>query len=609
MRLGSRRLALLGAAGAIALAAALSVAAESAHAASTCPSVDPTTGAVSPAPGYAQNWSGCDLAGANLESAGLEAANLTGANLTGANLSSAVLNQATLTGASLAGANLAGVYGSEVAGKPASLPANWHVVVTTDAINRTLEYLIGPTANIPGAGLFGVDLAGDDLSQLNIMDGSLANTNLSGTDLSDADLGQVQSGGVTGQPAALPSGWFALDGNLLGPTADAEGADLAGANLTGYDLQDIDLAEANLAGADLVGLDLSSDNFGAAHFDGANLSDTNLDAYLVGANLTSANLTGATIASANLLAVTWLHTTCPDGSDSDAYVDGCLSALDTSPPADSPAITAGTAGTNGWYTSPVTVAWHWTDNGTIVPAQCPASSTTAGQGDPVTLSASCTDLAGNSAQDSYQVKVDTTPPVVTVTGVPAGHTYLAGAAPSPGCSTTDSVSGVAVQAALKVSPAGTPVPAAYTATCAGAVDQAGNDQSASAQAHYTVAYGVGRFLAPAGGTVPRTDRTIKVTFRLTGASGQPVAASIASALGQRGTVRAALTGPGITRQWATCTWNAKQQVFRCGVTIPRTARTGKKNTYWVSAWEKVAGGPVKAPATAGGANPIVIHFS
>ena len=287
------------------------------------------------------------------------------------------------------------------------------VVVTTDAINRTLEYLIGPTANIPGAGLFGVDLAGDDLSQLNIMDGSLARQrNLTGTDLSDADLGQVQSGGVTGQPAALPTGWFALNGSLLGPTADAAGADLAGANLTGYDLQDIDLTQADLAGADLAGLDLSSDNFGHADFDGANLSDTNLDAYLVGANLTAANLTGAAITNANLLAVTWLHTTCPDGSDSDAYVDGCLSARDTTPPSDSPAITAGTVGTNGWYTSPVTVTWHWTDNGTIVPAQCPATSTSTSQGNPVTLSASCTDLAGNSAQGSDQVKVDTTPPVV-----------------------------------------------------------------------------------------------------------------------------------------------------------------------------------------------------
>jgi uncharacterized protein YjbI with pentapeptide repeats len=602
MKVGSRRAALLGAAGAVILVAALSVVAQSAHAASTCPSVNASTGAVSPAPGYAANWSGCDLAGADLQSAGLQSANLTGANLTGANLTMADLNQATIAGASFTGANLAGVYGSEVVGKPSSLPAKWLVVVTTDATNRTLEYLIGPTANIPGAGLFGVDLAGADLSQLNIMNGSLANTNLSGTDLSDADLGRVQSGGVTGQPAALPAGWFALDGNLLGPTADAAGADLAGADLTGYDLRGIDFTQADLAGADLAGLDLDSVNFQHANFDGANLSDTNLDAYLVGANLTAANLTGATITSANLLAVTWLHTTCPDGSDSDAYVDGCLSARDTAAPTDSPAVT--------WYTSPVTVTWHWTDNGTIVPAQCPATSTSTGQGNPVTLSASCTDLAGNSSQDSDQVKVDTTGPAVTVTGVSAGHTYLAGADPRPGCTTTDRVSGVAVQATLKVSPAGAQVPAAYTATCAGGVDQAGNDQAGPARAAYTVGYGVGGFLAPtAGATVPRSARTIKVTFRLTVASGRPVAARLAAALGQHGTVRAALSGPGIARQWATCAWNAKQQAFRCGITIPRGVRTGKKNAYSVSAWEKVTGGPVKAPATGGGANPIVIHFS
>ena len=76
------------------------------------------------------------------------------------------------------------------------------------------------------------------------------------------------------------------------------------------------------------------------------------------------------------------------------------------------------------------------------------------------------------------------------------------------------------------------------------------------------------------------------------------ASSVAAALGQHATVRTALTGPGIARQWATCSWNAKQQAFRCGITIPRGVRTGTKNTYWVSAWEKVTGGRLKAPATA-----------
>ena len=594
----------------------------------TCPSVDSTTGAVNPAPGPGVNWAGCDLSGADLKFAAMAGADLSGANLTNANLLHTTLSQANLAGATFSGATLTaadvrqaniagtafgtatltGLQGSDITGQPASLPANWLVVTVTDAAKATHHYLIGPTANIPGAGLFGANLAGDDLEQLNISDGSLANTNLTGTDLAGANLGGVQSGGITGQPSALPASWFALDGYLLGPGANAEGANLAGADLTGDDLQDVNFIQADLSGADMAGLNLDSDNFGQADLIGTNLSDTNLNANLHQANLTSANLTGATITSADLSGAIWLHTTCPDGSDSDEYVAGCLSALDTAPPVATPAINAGTAGQNGWYTSPVTVAWNWADDGTIVQTACSRFTTSRTDGNPVTLTASCTDLAGNKAQANFAVKIDTTPPAVTVLGVTGGRIYVLHAVPKPGCLTTDVLSGVAQQAVVTVSTSGTNGVGAFTATCSGAIDNAGNHQAAPVRASYTVAYGFGGGSLRSGETIAKTRHTIDLTFHLTDASGHPVGAATAAALARNGKVRASMTGPGISRQAVTCGWESASQVFSCRINIPQSARAGQQNSYTITAWENVTKSFVAIPAVGTAVNPVVIHF-
>jgi len=628
--------------------AVLSLAAAPAQAV-TCPSVDQTTGAVSPAPSPGVNWSGCDLAGAVMQFASLSGADLAGANLSGTDLSFANLTSADLSGADLAnasllnahlpvanlssadfsGASLIGtdlrqanitdalfaaaalnaVSGSEVTGKPGSLPAHWFVASTTDASNATIEYLIGPTANLAGADLNGLNLAGDDLEGIGIGKGSLANTNLTGTDLAGADLNGVQSGGIIGQPSALPANWFLLHGYLLGPNTDAEGANLAGADLTGHDLQGANFDLADLAGADLAGLNLDSVDFILADLSGANLSNTSLTSDLQQANLTDANLTGATITSTNLTSVTWLHTTCPDGSNSDEYVHGCLSALDITPPTASPEVTSGTAGTNGWYTSKVTVTWNWSDNGSVVSAQCPATSTTTGDGDPVTLTASCSDLAGNVAHASYQVKVDSTPPLVLVTGITYGSQYILGGVPAAGCATSDSLSGVATSAAVKISTTGSHGVGPFTATCTGASDKAGNTQAGKVAAPYTVVYGFGRFLSPKpGATLAKSARAIIVTFRFVTSTGQAIGSAVASALAAAGKVRASLGGPAITKKTVTCTWNVTHLYFRCSIGTPSGVKTGSAHKYSITALENVGTGLIKAPAVGTAINPETVHF-
>ncbi|MGD0394449.1 MAG: pentapeptide repeat-containing protein [Acidimicrobiales bacterium] len=158
--------------------------------------------------------------GANLTDAVLTGTKLTGAKLTGANLTGA-----NLTGASLTSAALSGVISGGLVGTPSGLPANWSVVS---------GYLVGPGAflygaslgdahltgadaagaNLEGAVLTGATLTDANLSNTDALDVTLSASDLSGTNLAGAALVGVRSGGITGTPKALPSGWELVDGVL-----------------------------------------------------------------------------------------------------------------------------------------------------------------------------------------------------------------------------------------------------------------------------------------------------------------------------------------------------------------------------------------------------------
>lgn len=461
-------------------------------------------------------------------------ANLTGANFVGAE----VLGQysgANLQGAKLGGADLEGIESGSVTGVPASLPTHWHLHG---------GYLIGPGANLAQADLAGMDLTGYDMSDTDLYGATLTNTVLAG-----ATLTGVLSGHITTVPASLPAHWIIGDGFLLGPGADLyadnlsgdnlSGADLAGAfmiltnltnaNLTGVNLRGADLSKAELKGADLTDDDLSTSNLvsvssggvtgspilpanwqltdgyligpgadlagaslagqnlsgadlSSAFMEVADLSNTDLD----NANLQYADLYLAKVAGATFTGAKWYATDCPDGIDSNQYVDGCFSALDTAPPVAHPAIAGGKLGANGWYTSPVTVAWKWTDDGAVDLSACGTSSTSTRSGNPVRLQATCRDLAGNSATASYSVKVDQTRPAVSVTGVRNGRTYRRGHVPVAGCRTTEQVSGVAIRARLKFTRRGRHGLGSFTVTCSGAVSVAGMRQARTVRVTYKV---------------------------------------------------------------------------------------------------------------------------
>jgi hypothetical protein len=141
----------------------------------------------------------------------------------------------------------------------------------------------------------------------------------------------------------------------------------------------------------------------------------------------------------------------------------------------------------GWNNSNVTVTWHWSDNvgGVgIDSANCLASSTASTDGTQ-TLTATCRDLVGNNNSATYDLQIDKTPPLVAVTGVTAGASYLLGAVPVAGCSTIDALSGVANPATVTVSGGNGDGTGDFTARCEGASDNAGNNA-----ATVTVTYSV-----------------------------------------------------------------------------------------------------------------------
>jgi hypothetical protein len=254
--------------------------------------------------------------------------------------------------------------------------------------------------------------------------------------------------------------------------------------------------------------------------------------------------------------------------DSSSYSVTVTAPADTTPPVITPTV-VGTVGTNGWYTSDVTVSWSVVDgqssissssgcDSTTVDADTPGvtftcSATSAGGTDSksvtitrdataptisgsaspaangagwnktdVTVSFSCgdgtsgvascgpnttltddgadqsvmgtaVDGAGNTSTATVSgIDIDKTAPVVSVTGVANGATYTLGSVPLAGCSTSDALSGVKTSATAGA-PAGGPV-GSVTVTCAGAEDNAGNTNSASAT--YQVVYAWTGFFQP-----------------------------------------------------------------------------------------------------------------
>lgn len=149
---------------------------------------------------------------------------------------------------------------------------------------------------------------------------------------------------------------------------------------------------------------------------------------------------------------------------------------------------------SGWNKSAVTVTFTCTDALSGI-ASCSAPHVLSGEGQGQSAAGQAVDAAGNEAgATAAPINIDLTPPAVAVTGVADGAVYLVGSVPAAGCSTADGLSGVATPAVVSVTGGTANGVGAFSVSCSGAMDVAGNPGSAGAA--YVVHYPFSGFVSP-----------------------------------------------------------------------------------------------------------------
>lgn len=217
---------------------------------------------------------------------------------------------------------------------------------------------------------------------------------------------------------------------------------------------------------------------------------------------------------------------------------------DTTPPSSTASI-GGTAGSNGWYKSDVTLNLDAVDSGSGVKeihARIDGGSETVFPGNRALLNITsegvhsvkyfATDYAGNkeAIEHIVNVNIDKTSPEIVISGVADGATYIVGAVPAAGYTAADGGSGVeSHSASISGGIIGGVGKFTYTVVT---VDKAGN--AAQKSVTYTVAYSFSGFLPPVSlDKVFKLGSTIPVKFQLQDAMGNYVASAHATIMIQQ----------------------------------------------------------------------------
>ena len=136
----------------------------------------------------------------------------------------------------------------------------------------------------------------------------------------------------------------------------------------------------------------------------------------------------------------------------------------------------------GWFHGPVTIHWTCTDSGSRV-GSCPGDTIKSTDGFAQQVTGVAVDNAGNQTTGTVTgINIDQFAPTVTVTGIANGATYPLSSVPTAGCSSSDTLSGVATASTVSSTRQGNGV---YNVSCSAATDNAGN-ASAPVSASYTV---------------------------------------------------------------------------------------------------------------------------
>lgn len=200
--------------------------------------------------------------------------------------------------------------------------------------------------------------------------------------------------------------------------------------------------------------------------------------------------------------------------------------LDKTKPALVAGVFVGTQGSNGWYTSNVTVRFACSDTTSGV-AECPNDQALTVQGVNVSSAQTATDIAGNTsdASNTVSVAIDSVHPTLSITGVSDGGVYTLGQA-TLGVECIDATSGVeSSSGSLTGGNANGVGTFTYAAVC---TDKAGNVSRTSAT--FRVLYVFGSFLQPIPLPVSTFEggSTIPVKFKLTDAAGVNVTTAVAT---------------------------------------------------------------------------------
>ncbi len=156
---------------------------------------------------------------------------------------------------------------------------------------------------------------------------------------------------------------------------------------------------------------------------------------------------------------------------------------DATAPTISAAISAGTLGNNGWYTSSVTVHFTCADGGSGI-ASCAADQTLSVQGANTSAAGTATDAAGNTsaASNTVSANIDGVAPTITFTG--NAGSYSVDQQVNITCSTGDATSGVASSTCPGATGPAYALGVGSHTLNASATDMAGNQNTASST--YTV---------------------------------------------------------------------------------------------------------------------------
>ncbi|HLO32203.1 MAG TPA: HYR domain-containing protein [Anaerolineales bacterium] len=260
--------------------------------------------------------------------------------------------------------------------------------------------------------------------------------------------------------------------------------------------------------------------------------------------------------------------TCPT-TGSTRNQNGCYNVtttFDNTPPTITFTNRTGTAGTNGWYTSNVTVNWSCTDNaGGSGVLSATVSQTISSEGASQSATGTCTDKAGNTASNTQSgIKIDKTAPtaVMQITGGTSGSNGWYTSNVTVHTNGTDAVSGIASctgDQSQTAETAGT----AFTGSC---TDNAG---LSSAPAQITVkldktnpAVAFSNRTSPNGNGWNNTDVT--VNWSCTDQFSGPASANVSQVLGTEGAGQSAV---------GTCFDNAGNQASdtQGGINIDKSA--------------------------------------